>query len=85
MSGKGAQDAGPAQGLATEAARSPQSGADTTPPAANEGRDTTVCGDCGSEKVVYVTEDPAAEAVGYCAAHVPANVTDKMVEAQGRS
>lgn len=81
---KGATDAGPAQGVASEAARSPQSGADSAPEA-DQPRDTSVCGDCGSTEVVYVTEDPAAESVGYCAKHVPANVTAKMVEEQGRT
>lgn len=72
--------------------------AETTPPSTDEGAadtttkpvdqddasvDLTKCADCGSDKVVYVTEDPAAEQRGYCATHKPANVTDKMVQEQG--
>lgn len=78
-----AADAGPAQGLATETPSSTAGGADTTA-VADQTRDTSICGDCGSEEVIYVTKDPAAEEVGYCKTHLPANVTAKMVEEQGR-
>lgn len=81
---KGTADAGPAQGVATEAARSPESGAGTAPEA-DVPFDTSKCADCGSTEVIYVTEDPAAEPRGYCATHLPANITPKMVEEQGRT
>lgn len=83
---KGAPNAGPAQGVASEAARSPEGQPDPTS-APNEPAqpEPKVCVDCGSDKVIYRTEDPAAESKMYCANCKPANVTDEMVEAQGRT
>lgn len=80
---KGAGSAGPAQGVASEAARSPQSG-DSAATQADDAPDTSTCADCGSSEVIYVTDDPATEDKGYCELHVPANVTKKQIEEQGR-
>lgn len=76
---RGAASAGPAEGVASEKARS---ASDTDAAKAEDTADLTRCGDCGSEEIVYVTDDPAAQKVAYCATHKPANVTDKMVEEQ---
>lgn len=83
----GQQRAGRPEGVAGSTT-SPNAGSPDPAPepdVQDDGPDLTHCADCGSEEVVYVTEDPAAEEKGYCKTHVPANVTPKMIEEQGRT
>lgn len=88
MSGKGTNPAGRPEAVAAptsgEAPR-PTSVDDPAPQADDAtAPDHSKCADCGSTDVVYVTEDPAAESKAYCDNCKPANVTEKMVEEQGR-